>query len=194
MATNDEAISACNEQNIKSKSYLPSLVTIKSKEEQTYLQNYLHKELGIVDNVWIGAKRDNNNRFVWNDGSDIEFSNWAENRPSGDLNNRCAQMLPNDSLSSGQWIDTSCERQSLITCEKLQIWTFPDLQKAFLESRRRSDQKINDLNELLKVKDKQIDSLEVSVQQMSSRLTAFISETEVFKNEMLFAVNNSYQQ
>jgi hypothetical protein len=196
MATKEEAINACNEvieQNTRSASFSPSLITPNSREELLFLENYLI-ELEIKENVWIGAKRVSNNSFKWDDDSDIDFSNWAGNSPSDDLGKGCAQMQSSDSPNSGQWIDSSCDRQNMIVCQKLQIWTFPGLQKTFLDSRRKAEDRYEEFRERIREKDDQIASLLNSLQEIDNRLLNINSDIESFKGQVLIAVNNSYQQ
>jgi len=117
-------------------------VSIKSQKEQQFLERYLFETSGVLDSVWISAKRksDNETKFEWNDGSELEYKNWIEGYPSSNINRKCTQMqsdynpknLTNfvtESSNEGKWIDVPCEKTNLVLCEKLQNWSFPQLQK-----------------------------------------------------------------
>jgi hypothetical protein len=44
-----------------------------SKEEQEFISEFLFETNKIVDNVWIGLIR-NDNQLEWKDGSQIDFT------------------------------------------------------------------------------------------------------------------------
>ncbi len=73
--TFDDAENACSQADNSS-----ILLTMQSKEEQDFITEYLFKTHKIVENVWIGLKRNNN--FKWDDGSSLEFTNWLTGNPS----------------------------------------------------------------------------------------------------------------
>ncbi len=110
-----------------------------------------------MDNVWIGAKRDNNKTFIWEDGSEMEFSNWSEGSPSEDIEINCVQMdskftnqLNSDEISriqsiEGAWSDVTCKKRNLVLCQKLQAWSFPQLQNEFLNVRKELTDVRNEL-------------------------------------------------
>ena len=94
LATHDEAETICNQEYFRTNSVTPTLVSIKSAAEQEYLTKFVFETSGVVNSVWIGAKRrpENSTKFVWNDGSDIEFDNWAEGSPTEESRRGCVEM------------------------------------------------------------------------------------------------------
>ncbi len=143
----DEAEGKCKEERFQS--IIPSLVIIKSEAEQEFLNNLIFNTSGSVDNVWIGAKRNSDNKtFIWEDESEIEFSNWSEGSPSEDVERNCVQMdsqfanLFNSDEKlriqsvEGVWSDVPCKKRNLVLCQKMQVWYFPQLQYEFLVVRK----------------------------------------------------------
>jgi hypothetical protein len=45
-----------------------------SKEEQEFISEFIFKTHKMVENVWLGLKKNNNN-FKWSDGSNLDFTN-----------------------------------------------------------------------------------------------------------------------
>jgi hypothetical protein len=144
----DKAEENCNKGFFKNDLFIPTLVSIKSAAEQQFLTKFVFDISGAVENVWIGAKRrtDNNNQFVWNDGTDIDYTNWAEGSPSG--NGDCVQMKSQfsrrfsnisqffKSAINGKWGNVPCNKKNLALCQKLQIWSVPQLQQTLLDIRK----------------------------------------------------------
>jgi hypothetical protein len=149
VVTYEEAEQTCNNQARSSPTlnFLPTLVSIKSQEEQQFLEKYLFEKNGALDSVWISAKRktDNETIFEWNDGSELEYNNWAQGYPTSNTGRKCVQIQSEysfknstnliESSTEGKWADIPCERNNLVVCEKLQIWSFPQLQKTLLDIR-----------------------------------------------------------
>jgi hypothetical protein len=102
-----------------------------SKEEQEFISEFLFETNKIVDNVWIGLIR-NDNQLEWKDGSQIDFTFWAEENPSNKSDHDCVQMIP-DSSPTGQWADQSCNKKNLIVCQKAPNMTLSFLRKIQLE-------------------------------------------------------------
>ncbi len=73
LVTHEEAEQICNNEARASpaSNLLPTLVSIKSLEEQQFLERYLFVESGAVEPIWISAKRkpDSQSEFQWSDGS-----------------------------------------------------------------------------------------------------------------------------
>ncbi len=102
-----------------------------SKEEQEFISEFLFETNKIVDNVWIGLIR-NDNQLEWKDGSQIDFTFQAEENPSNKSDHDCVQMIP-DSSPTGQWADQSCNKKNLIVCQKAPNMTLSFLRKIQLE-------------------------------------------------------------
>ncbi len=159
--TRDNAEEICDQQRLKTDSYNPTLVSIKSESEQKYLTKYLFDLQNVKETVWIGAKRQqgNSSRFLWHDGSEINFSNWAEGNPIDETERECVEMrskfgsifsnvseLYEDNIN-GRWFNVPCDKNSLVICQKLQTWSFPQLQKTFLDARKELRDSLNNLRQ-----------------------------------------------
>lgn len=60
----DQAKQLCEELDSESNS---TLVAIRSKDVQDFIEDYLYNQKNVIDNVWIGAKRnDENSEFRYN--------------------------------------------------------------------------------------------------------------------------------
>ena len=130
------------------------------------MQNYLYHQLHITDSVWLEAKRDNGSAsFRWDDGSYPVYKNWDTNRPSNDDNSNCAQFDP----KTTRWTDISCDSRGLVVCEKLQMWTFPELQHEFFEWRQNFEEKYEQIFEELDEKLERLESLEDSLDKLSDK-------------------------
>jgi hypothetical protein len=85
-----------------------TLITISNKEEEESIVNYLYNENKISNNIWLEAKRLKSSTFKWSDGSDMKYTNWAENNPTTESNTECVKMKSKFSFfvnekSEGKW-------------------------------------------------------------------------------------------
>jgi hypothetical protein len=129
-----------------------TLITLSTKEEEDFVSNFLYKENKIVDNIWLGAKKLNNNLFKWIDGSDMKYSNWEEKNPSNDLKIECVEMKSKFSYfasetSEGKWANVPCTKKNLIVCQKMQTWTLSYLRDSFIKLKKESEINIKRLEE-----------------------------------------------
>jgi len=115
----------------------PSLLFIKSKEEQDFLTDYIFNE--VVDSVWLGAMRiDNESNFAWDDNTTVLYSNWAPEYPTDNEERPCVRMMSELSIRAGpralngQWADVSCDSRNLVVCQKMATWSVLYLQKRLL--------------------------------------------------------------
>uniref|UniRef100_A0A672L2A6 Lymphocyte antigen 75-like n=1 Tax=Sinocyclocheilus grahami TaxID=75366 RepID=A0A672L2A6_SINGR len=114
--TMESAKNVC--QNLGECIYL--LLTIKSKEENDFVSDYMNKNPSITSRVWLALNVDTNGKPTgWHDGSELDFSSWDAN--SGPQLSRqtpqiCAVMVS----SNGSWTHTSClNSRSRIVCKAL---------------------------------------------------------------------------
>lgn len=136
--THDGAVELCKKQVATA-----TLVSILSTEEQDFLENYIFKKRGAQNSVWLGAKRNQNNKttFLWDDGNKFDFSNWDKDDKhlEGD---DCVEMTPQDAYyaedKQGKWKDVHCtgSKKNQVLCQFPQSWTLPKLVKTFLEFRK----------------------------------------------------------
>ncbi|RXN10749.1 lymphocyte antigen 75-like protein [Labeo rohita] len=111
--TMDNAKNVC--QNLDSSS---KLLTIKSKEENDFVSDYMNKNPSITSRVWLALHVDAKGKPTsWHDGSELDFSRWnAEIGPqlSPQVSQICAVMVS----SNGTWTHTSCSNsRSRIVCK-----------------------------------------------------------------------------
>ena len=92
-ATEEEALHNCSQIEQSS-----TLLTIHSKEEQEFLINWLKKYESLYPFVWIGMKY-TDKVYKWMNGTDTNFTNWADDAVKDGLD-PCVQMsLVNASMS-----------------------------------------------------------------------------------------------
>lgn len=131
-----------------------SLVTIKSADEQLFLNEYVFNS-SDSNSIWIGAERSSNSEtnFVWVDGSAVQrFTNWRIGSPSNIIGRGCVQMQTKYSrqLSDLEWVDVSCNGgASWFICQKLQTWSIGDLQRAILATRQEMQSSVESLTTMI---------------------------------------------
>ncbi len=94
-ATRDGAEELCNGQltGNSDEMYVPTLVEILSAEEQESLEQYLFGSSQAVENVWTRAKRRDDNKFYWNNVTEVKYSNWEPGAPSDISARGCVALL-----------------------------------------------------------------------------------------------------
>ena len=125
----------------------PKLVMIHSKEEQDFIENLLFDEKKVIENVWIGAKFDNETKqFYWDDENQTNFTyeNWEQLKDGSKHN--CVEIIPNGK-DKGKWTNTPCEKRNVVVCQKNQEWTLEKLKKEYLRSKKQSQIKIQNLED-----------------------------------------------
>ena len=89
------------------------LVSITSKREEEKVKELLSH---IVGNVyfWSGLNDiGKEGKYVWSDGSDYSYINWAEGDPNNFNNNEDCMLLE----TSMRWYDYGCEKQEYFICK-----------------------------------------------------------------------------
>ncbi|CAG2104237.1 unnamed protein product [Medioppia subpectinata] len=96
-----------------------TLVSIHSKEEQTFLTKYAFFTNKAQNHVWIGARRTFNETFVWEDNSAFNYTNWAKTQPNNlDGKHFCTSLLQSPNLSDlGFWYDDPCADKYHFICQ-----------------------------------------------------------------------------
>ncbi len=201
-ATHDNAEIICNQEYFRTDSFAPTLVSIKSSAEQEYLTKFVFNTPNS-NNVWIGAKRwpENGTVFVWNDGSVIDFDNWAEGSPTEETKRSCVAMQSEFSKKlsnmsdldqraiNGKWKDVTCDTGNWVLCQKLQTWSFPQLQKTFLDSRKELQNSLNDVTKQLNDTRNQLDNTINDLTTTKNELTNTKNELTTTKNELTTTKN-----
>ncbi|XP_076455860.1 macrophage mannose receptor 1-like [Babylonia areolata] len=97
-----------------------SLVSVHSKEEMDFVNSVvLTKAALVTGNVWLGLSKAEDNGFAWSDGSEVEFTDWAEGEPS-DTDSEGHQDCVQWSLTTGSWSDVDCFNSNPFVCKTLQ--------------------------------------------------------------------------
>ncbi len=55
------------------------MTSIHFQEEQEFISNFL-KTQKVANDIWIGVKY-TNNKYKWNDDSDLVFTDWEQGSP-----------------------------------------------------------------------------------------------------------------
>ena len=82
----------------------PYLASIANKDEEIFLNSLL----GGTGNVWVGGKRLQDGTWIWIDGTEFSYTNWAPGQP--DSNTNGGIEAKEDSIminwrSNGKWND-----------------------------------------------------------------------------------------
>ncbi|KAL9968109.1 hypothetical protein ACROYT_G026441 [Oculina patagonica] len=85
-----------------------NLVVINSRDEQQAIA------AKVSQRTWIGLYRNpkNTSRWLWVDGSPVNYTNWARGEPNSPNSEECGEMYPN-----GKWNDKECYAPRPFVCE-----------------------------------------------------------------------------
>ncbi|RWS19236.1 macrophage mannose receptor 1-like protein [Leptotrombidium deliense] len=80
------------------------MLSVKSVEQMNFI--YVLAKDQNHTGVWLSASRveAEDSKFVWNDGSELEYSNWGSIWPSNDTERKCVVF----SRLHGKWNDAKC--------------------------------------------------------------------------------------
>ncbi|KAL0965895.1 hypothetical protein UPYG_G00287370 [Umbra pygmaea] len=118
LVSNKILLTSWHEAQTKCSSFGANLVTIKSHEEQFFINTYLPElNEGEVPDVWIGVSdKDKDGTFKWVDNTDIPISNWKSGYPMNTVNLwDCGQIYTGD--YSGKWETTNCFKSMGYICK-----------------------------------------------------------------------------
>jgi len=91
-------------------SYGAHVVTIGSGLENFFVSSLVTP----VDHVWLGfTDSENEDDWLWEDGSEVYYTNWASGEPNDAGGEDCAEMY----VSSADWNDISCTDTNYVVCE-----------------------------------------------------------------------------
>jgi hypothetical protein len=118
---------------------VPEILTIKNPPEQEFVQKLVFESGEVFDNFWIGASRNDEGKFEWdNDGSAVVYTNWAPEYPTDNMENECLQLTSKGGkikayVDDGLWKDVPCNKRNLVVCQKGAILSIPEIQAALFD-------------------------------------------------------------
>ncbi|XP_078616532.1 echinoidin-like [Branchiostoma floridae x Branchiostoma japonicum] len=89
------------------------IASISSSEENTFVFHFISP----FERAWIGLNDvDKEGTFVWSDGTDETFTNWAPNQPdNANAGEHCGEFYNN--AAPGQWNDLPCNQDRPFMCK-----------------------------------------------------------------------------
>ncbi|XP_042912717.1 macrophage mannose receptor 1 [Parasteatoda tepidariorum] len=98
------------------------LASIHSQELSDFLTAFVL--LDVQYTSWIGLNdRDRESEYKWDDGTEVDFTNWEPSEPSGHSNPKedCVNMVYISGRSDGRtgnWNDLECEQERELICQR----------------------------------------------------------------------------
>ena len=121
----------------------PTMIMIKSHEEQKFIEYLLFNQSQIVEPVWLGAKRDNKTKnFVWEDGTDdiTIYSNWGTLKNGS--NDDCVEITPEGQFQ-GKWVDVPCKKRNIFICQRVPNARISELKKELNDLKKEMQKKLD---------------------------------------------------
>nr|XP_057934022.1 galactose-specific lectin nattectin-like [Doryrhamphus excisus] len=92
-----------------------NLVSIHSRLENEMVRHLIMTETGSFEPSWIGFNDlDLEGEFVWTDGSTVDFTDWANNRPRTNANLNCVEI----NFRGETWNDRGCRAGRPSVCAR----------------------------------------------------------------------------
>lgn len=162
--THEKAAQMCKQLKSKGEKLRvkPRLAIIKTVGEQKSLTGELYNELSGKWSVWLGARRvHGTNTFKWDDGNEMDWTNWAHNEPkSKKTGKNCVELFAFETSNTGnntvKWRTVKCDAThvTIPLCQKIpkgtpDDWkkTIRDLQRAQEKIKRKLEKTVEDLTE-----------------------------------------------
>ncbi|XP_054653069.1 galactose-specific lectin nattectin-like [Dunckerocampus dactyliophorus] len=90
-----------------------NLASIHSELENEVVRQVILEQAGNFQRSWIGFNDAvQEGVFVWTDGSTVDFTDWANNRPRTNDNLNCAEINFRDEF----WNDVGCRARRAFVC------------------------------------------------------------------------------
>ncbi|NXU54453.1 MRC1 protein, partial [Turnix velox] len=103
-----------------------NLATISKKETQAFLMSLLKT---AETDAWIGLNDINHeHKYLWTDGSPVEYTNWAKGSRSYYSKEDCVYMKKSPIEQAGKWKDEDCTTSKSYICQKSSDPRLPDSQ------------------------------------------------------------------
>ncbi|XP_061780277.1 galactose-specific lectin nattectin-like isoform X2 [Nerophis lumbriciformis] len=91
-----------------------NLVSIHSNLENELVRQLIFDVTGRNTRTWIGfTDAVEEGSFIWTDGSVVDFTDWANNRPNNNGNQNCVNI---NFRGDDQWNDIPCIRSRTYVC------------------------------------------------------------------------------
>ncbi|XP_068002470.1 macrophage mannose receptor 1-like [Melanerpes formicivorus] len=91
-----------------------TLTSVEDVAESDFLAEHADLYRSETSGFWIGIYRNMDGQLLWQDNSALEFANWGEGQPVGDLLEHCVEL----SAASGYWSTLPCPSQRGFICKK----------------------------------------------------------------------------
>ncbi|KAJ7986772.1 hypothetical protein DPEC_G00331850 [Dallia pectoralis] len=119
VVSNKALLTSWHEAQTKCQTLGAYLVTVKSQEEQFFINAFLPDlNEGEVPDVWIGVSdMGKDGTFTWVDNTAVEFGNWKSGYPKDTTLWDCGQIYTGD--FSGKWETTNCFKSMAYICKML---------------------------------------------------------------------------
>ncbi|XP_049591453.1 ladderlectin [Syngnathus scovelli] len=93
-----------------------NLVSIHNELENEVVRQVILAGAGSFERSWIGLyDRIEDGDYLWTDGSEVDFFDWATNRPTMNANQDCVEI---NFQTNNQWNDRGCNGQLPFVCAK----------------------------------------------------------------------------
>ena len=158
-ASEKEALKNCTELDSQS-----SLITIQSQDEQEFLNKLLGAHADFSKSAWIGMKYERS-AYRWVDGTATNYTNWSSDAVK-DGTDACVEMSL-VSIDLGKWTDESCEKPSLVVCQRKQELNLSLIKNLFQNLSDTIEKQQNSITE----QGEKIKSLEQKLEDQSSLVT-----------------------
>ncbi|KFU84341.1 Macrophage mannose receptor 1 [Chaetura pelagica] len=93
------------------------LTSVEDLAESNFLAKHADFYTSKTSGFWIGIYRNVNGQLLWQDNSALDFVNWGEGQPSGELLDYCVEL----STFTGYWSFLPCSSQKGFICKKPKI-------------------------------------------------------------------------
>ncbi|XP_037118790.1 ladderlectin-like [Syngnathus acus] len=93
-----------------------NLVSIHNQLENEVVRHVILAGAGSFARTWIGLyDRIMDGDYLWTDGSEVDFFDWANNRPTMNANQDCVEI---NFQNNDQWNDRACRGRLPFVCAK----------------------------------------------------------------------------